>query len=234
MAYLAAELITNSFYTSGVISEELETPSANQMSRGLRLLNNLLSYETLNVRRIPYRLYSFTSTPNDGDYFINNLIAIQTLTYLIDGNVRFATQLKSRTQFWGEGRANNIQSLPFSYYPERVKGGMNVYLYFKPDKAYVINIYGKFGLESVTFDTDLEQTYDDFFIDYLEYALAQKICGAWNIEFQPENERMLQNYSSRLNYLYPLDGSMIKQSTLTSRRGSVWGQANLGKGFTAP
>jgi hypothetical protein len=138
-----------------------------------------------------------------------------------------------RNDYFGSPRANNINSLPFTYHTERVKGGIDIYLYFKPNQVYPVHIWGKAGLQNVTQLTDLTVVYDYFYIAYLRYKLAERICEENNITFT--KGATLAEYEAKL-----LDGSSAydlsirKLSTLTHGGSFNYAAANLGRGWTSP
>ena len=112
------------------------------------------------------------------EYFVPNLIDVSTLTFNLS-TVRYSTSLKKRQAFFGSSRADNIQSLPYTYFWERSNGGVKIYLYFLPAQNYPLTITGKFYLNDVTNDTDLDLTMDRYYQLYLTYCLAEYIC-IWN------------------------------------------------------
>src|ERR1700691_3293831 len=178
MAYTAAQLITNSWYLSGIISRDLQTVPGSYMSDGLSLLNAVLAIKTANTRLIPYyQFYDTTAVVGQEVYFIPNLLQAETLTFTL-GVIRYQVVPKSRKIYFGSGRVNNIQSLMSMSRFERTLGGSNLYLYFLPNSPYPLQIFGKFGLTEITsLSTDLETVYDDYYIEYLRYALAEYMCS---------------------------------------------------------
>ena len=98
----------------------------------------------------------------------------------------------TRKEYFGTPRVDGLQALPFSYRYERTLGGCNLYMYFVPNQAYLINIWGKFGLSEVTLDQDLSLTYDLFYIEYLRFALAQYICCEYGQTFPDTCEMKLK------------------------------------------
>jgi hypothetical protein len=167
MAYTARMLITRSYYLSQVVSRQLQTVDGEQIQDGLYLLNALFSFKSTDLREIPYfKRDEVTLVAGTGEYFIEDLLYVDAMTYNI-GTVRYPMSQLSRKEFFDTGRVDNIQSLPFSYRPEREKGGMRVYLYFLPQGDYILKLSGKFGLTEVTLDTDLSLIYDGFYIEFL-------------------------------------------------------------------
>ncbi len=234
MVYTANQLITNAFYLAGVTSRDLETVTGDQLTDGLSLLNDLLAVKTANFRLIPY----FSSTTIAGVvgqelYFIPNLISIETFTFT-QNNLRYSSRYTPRRQYFGSPRVNNINALPFSWHPERTDGGMNLYVYFKPQAVYSFEIWGKFGLASVANGmVDLLLTYERFYLVYLRYALAEYICEDYNLVLQPQALSKLRDLEQQIIDISPLDLTTNKLSTLQSATGSMtWAQINLGQGWT--
>jgi hypothetical protein len=231
MSYTVAELITKAFNLSGVVSQNLQVLSGEQQSNGLDLLNAVLSFKMSDGLLIPYyQLYPMTLVVDQELYFIPNLISIETMTFNI-GPIRYSMTETARKKYFGSPRIDNTSSLPFTYHPERTLNGTNVYLYFLPNGDYPANIYGKFALGNVTFNQDLEGTFDDFYIEYLRYALAEHICSEYAIEFPPIQLNKLRSYETRLRSTSPADLEMVKYSTMNNAPGINYGDVNIGLGW---
>lgn len=228
MSYTVTKLITNAYYLSGIVARDLQTVSGQQINDGLYLLNALISAKTNDRRLIPYfQLYGITLVPDQEVYFVPNLIGVEVMNFTFN-NVRYAMQPLSRTQYFGLPRVNNISTLPFSWYMERTKGGANLYLYFLPNNDYALQLSGKFSLGEVTLATDLAATLDLYYIEYLRYALAEYIASDYNITFQLQNQKKLDEYEQTLIDTSPIDFTNRIASTLTSQGGYNWGDVNLG------
>ncbi len=231
MAYTVTDLVTRAFYLSQVVSRELETVSGQQLSDGLTWLNALLSLKSANSRLIPYyQLYQFNAVPTVEEYFVPNLVQPETLTFNI-GPVRYSTQPVSRRPYFGAGRVDNIYSLPFNWHFERTLGGSNIFMYFIPDQNYPIKIWGKFGFTDVTLNQDLLTLYDQYYIDYLRYRLAQRICSEYGIPMQPQAYQELLEIEDELVDVSPPDMTLTKYSSLQGSTGINWGDINIGRGW---
>jgi hypothetical protein len=232
MAYSALTLITQAWYTSGIVARRLQTPTGDQITDGLFLLNNLLAVKfAAESRLIPYfSNYEGVFVPGQEEYFIPNLALADTMTFVIQ-SVRYSMIPLSRRQYFGSPRANNINSLPFNYRMERVEGGTNLFVYFLPQSNWSFEIWGKFGLTSVTLMQDLSLTYDTFYIEYLRYMLAEYMCDFYNQEFLPGNTMRLNQYKKELANLSPPDMSMQKFSDLGTGQSLNYGDINLGHGW---
>lgn len=227
MTSTVAELITNAYFLSGKVARDYETPSGSEISDGLRWLNAIIAFKTANNRLIPYySIYEDVTEVGVDEYFIPNLISVQTFTFNL-GVVRFATYNSSRKTFFGTSRVDDTQNLPFECHFERCVGGSNLFLYFRPNGVYPIRIVGKFSLDSVTIGQDLEETMDAFYRDYLLYALGQRICQENSISFSPECVQQLKSYEQLITDISPRDLTVGKISTLDKQRGIDWAYVNF-------
>ena len=232
MAYSALTLITRAWYLSGIVARNLETVSGDQVTDGLFLLNVLLDFKASDVRLIPYfTRYAGTFIVGQEQYFIPNLYDIETMTFNI-GTVRYPMNKTTRDVYFGNGRVDNINSLPFQYHLERTFGGSNIWVYFLPDQTYVFNLIGKFALTEVTLMRDMSLVYDQFYLEYLRYALAKFYCNEYNISFAPEKEMMLKTYEKKLQDVSPPDLTMQKLNFINSPTTINWSQVNIGRGWT--
>lgn len=232
MAYTVVQLITRAYYLSGKLAEGFQVITGSQLKDGLRLLNAVLSIKSVNERLIPYFTeYQFNAIVGQEKYFIPNLIYAETLTFNYQ-NVRFSIDLLGRKKYQGTPRVNGIDSLMFWAHVERAKGGANLFMYFLPDSTYPCTIWGKFSLNNVSLNQDLEQTLDDFYIEYLRYSLAEYICHENNIEFQPQNKKKLEQYEQAFLDVSPPDLTIEQYSGLGKRGGmDIFCEANLARGW---
>lgn len=228
---MGTELISRAWYLSGIVARELETVSAAKITEGLALLNELLSLQGINGTYIPYyTLYEFNSVPSQEKYFVPGLIEPATVTFNLN-QIRFSLINKGRNQWFGESRVDNINSLPYSSHFERALNGMDLYLYFLPNAIYPIKIFGKFKLSKVALNDDLETLIDDFYIAYLRYSLANKMCEEYGLSVEPNVTNQLRILQNKIANLSPKDFSLKKISTLQSNGGMNWAWVNLGTGW---
>ena len=336
MTYTVTELISSSLVLSGISSREFEQPTDTELADGLDELNFILADKTVNDSMLAYKTrYPLTAIAGQEEYYIPNLISADTLTFNID-TVRYPMVQLQRDEYYGRARANNITSLPFSFHVEREFGGARLSMYYLPDQAYVMNLWGFFRLSSViatqdlqsgvatanlgattvvgsgtlatgnlvingidlagayssaitlrdyintgvvanvtasydangftltsssntslvistngTADTldsvtffnfstvggELEQTYfamalDLFYIGYIRYELASRLCGVYNIPVPGQVGSQLQKYNNWIdNKSAPMDLRTRKTSTLSNSGNFNYGQANLGRGY---
>ena len=232
MAYTAQQLITRAWYLSGIVARQAQTVSGDQITDGLFLLNSLLNWKQVETDLIPYWTYntSMYTVPGQEAYFIPNCVEIQCVTFNI-GVLRYPMDYSTNRVYFGSGRVDNISTLPFNWTFTRELGGGNLYLYFLPQDAYQLKIFGKFFLTNVVLTTDLTTVYDTSYIEYLRYALAEYMCSEWGIIFSPQSEKILRKIERELMYVSPPDLSMIKTSVLTNGSGYNYGDINLGRGW---
>src|SRR6185503_20885583 len=176
MIITAKELITKAYYLSQIESRNLQTVEGYQINDGLYLLNALLDVKGSDLRLIPYYTETiFNTVQAQEKYFLPNVLSAEVMTFNI-GAVRYQMQGLSRDKYFGPGRIDDVQSLPFQYHVERAFGGSNIYLYYVPQDVYEVKMWGKVGLTEVNLDTNLSGVYDPFYIEYLRFALAEYIC----------------------------------------------------------
>ena len=157
MAYTVTNLVTDAFFISGIVSRDFERPTGAQFEVGLNVLNNIISDKTIESDMIPYYTkYTFNAIAGVETYFIPNLEAIDTLVFFIDG-VRYQMREIDRIQFRGSPRAK-VSSLPFNWNLEKCLGGALISLYFFPNEAYPMELWGLFRLASVALNQDLLST----------------------------------------------------------------------------
>lgn len=155
MTYTVTKLVTNAYYTSGIVSREFETVQGYQLSAGIEFLNELIADKTVDNNAIPYySKYEFNGVIGQEEYFVPNLIEVDTLVFFLQ-TVRFNMMQTGRDLYFGASRANNINSLPFNFHVERQFGGANIFMYFKPDQQYLFQLWGQFRLSAVAENQDL-------------------------------------------------------------------------------
>lgn len=233
MSYTVTQLINAAYYTSGVVAREFQTVSGTQLNDGLGFLNDLLTDKTVEDDMIPYYSeYNFTAVQGQEEYFIPNLILTDTLVFFIDG-VRYQMSQIPRRQYFGTSRADNIQTLPFTWHIERCFGGANLFLYFLPNTTYAMQLWGLFRLTEVDINQNLSLTLDRFYISYLKYALTVRICVEFNYEIPPGVSMQLKKYEQWISKRsQQLDLRSSKISTLGQSNSINYAQINLGLGWS--
>jgi len=229
MAYLASNLIAESYYLSGIVSRDFETLTGSQISDGLRLLNKVLADRTINESTIPYtQKYTFPAVSGTSEYLIPDLIDIDVFTFYIN-SLRYQTRNQQRKEFFGGFRPIDIKSLPWNWHFERQFSGGKLYLYFVPDINYPLEIWGTFRLSSVTLFQDLSLSLDQFYTNFLEFLLAERLC-TFNSYIVPKDvsiqlERYYKWISNNTNVM---DLRMQKLSSLSGGAAINYAIVNLG------
>jgi hypothetical protein len=234
MAYITNQLISGAYYAAGIVSREFETVSGSQMTDGLTWLNNIITEKSVDSGMIPYETtYNANFIIGQESYYIPNLIQIDTLTFFLE-NVRYAMKYEKRNVYFGSSRVTNINTLPFEWYFERQFGGGNLYIYFSPDQNYPMEIHGIFMLPTVALGQDLTLTLDQFYITYLRYALADRICSEFAYVTPDNVIRQLGKYEAFINKNSRILDLRIQKTSTLQKRGSLsWSFINLGHGFVA-
>jgi len=232
MAYLASNLIADSYYLSGIVSREFETPTGTQMSDGLRLLNNVLADRTIDEATIPYTSkFTLNAVAGTSEYFIQNCIDVEVFVFYIN-SLRYETRNQKRKEFRGSFRPVNIQSLPWNWNFERKLNGGTLSLYFVPDVAYPLELWGSFRLSSVTEFQDLSLTLDQFYTNFLQFLLAERICQFNSYRIPVDVSQQLERYFKWIgNNTNVMDLSMQKLSSLSGGAAINYAIVNLSGGW---
>jgi hypothetical protein len=155
MAYLARQLVTASWFLSGIVARNLQFPTGDQMNDGLQMLNDLLNFKQIETELVPYYQYiTFNAVPSQEYYYLPSISLIEEMTFNL-GVVRYPMMSQPRTNYFGGARVDNISTLPFSWNYDRALGGGNLAMYFIPDQAYPIKMKAKLFFTDVNIDTDL-------------------------------------------------------------------------------
>ena len=236
MPITVTQEINEAFYASGIYSRNFETVAGNDFNFGLQIFNDLLAEKLINDKMIPYyTTQTFAGVIGQEQYDITNLIEVDTLTFVID-TVRYPVRMENRADYFGTARANSVNSLPFSWHLERTLNGASMFVYFKPDAAYTFEIWGKFGLATVTdLDLDLLTVYDRYYITYLKYELAERLCAEYNMEVPSGVQQVLARLKKQISKKSAiLDLELSNISTLGQQSSLTYAQVNLGKAWSAP
>ena len=229
MAYLASELISGAYYTSGIVSREFETPTGAQISDGLRLLNDVLADRTVDEATIPYTdKLTLNAVAGTSEYFIEDCIDVDVFVFYID-TLRYETRNQQRSEFRGSFRPTGIQSLPWNWNFERKLNGGTLSLYFVPNTAYPLEIWGSFRLSSVTLFQDLSLTLDQFYTNFIQYLLAERLCQFNSYNVPKDVAMQLERYYKWIgNNTNVMDLRMRKLSSLQGGGAINYGIVNLG------
>lgn len=232
MALTANQLITDAYYTANIVSREFETPTGQQLSDGLRFLNELITDKDIDSSLVPYTSkYTFTADIGVSDYFIPDLIYAETFTFFI-GSVRYQTRNQQREDYFGSFRDVNIQSLPFNWHTERELDGSRLFLYFVPSQEFPLEIWGQFRLNEVTEFQDMNLTYEKFYTNFLKYELAVRLCKEYGYNAPPLVLEQLKSYYTIINARSnTYDLKMQKLSTLSGGSAINYAIVNLSGGW---
>jgi hypothetical protein len=231
--YNAQQLITESWYLSGVFSFDYEVITNDQLQIGLDRLNAILAQSASSPHIAPYwEIYDFNMVANQETYIIPNLVAVQTVTFF-DQNVRYPMQQATREEYFGYSRVENISTLPCVWFLQPSVGNGTLYVYYLPQQAYAAQLTGKFQLTNVALNTDMSVRFDRYFIEYIKYRMARLLCEYANVSFPMEKQNTLLMYERALPDVSPADYTIKKSSYFPSRsRGTdIYGQVNLGRGY---
>lgn len=237
---LVSELIGNAYYLSNIVARDLQTVSPSQTSDGLQMLNEIISEKSSDGRFIPYYgRETFSGVVGQEEYFVNNLVYIESLV-CTGQQFRFSMQPIDRRKYWGDSRANNINSSPSpTYYTERAIDsiskipGMKIFVYFKPsDPSYTFTLNGRFALGTFTLGDTISDSLEAFYLSYLKYKLASRLCEFYSLPFEDYKVNTLYKLERQVDDVNPIDTTIKKFSSFKRQPQGYWSNVNLGHGWT--
>lgn len=226
-------IIQRALTLSGIVSRSLEEQDDEEGADGLFWLNMILAEKSATGRLLPY-FGHIDILPVVGQeiYFIPNLTTAEILTFKIQG-VRYSVTNTARYKYLGTPRADNIESLPFQWYWERVNGGMNIYLYFKPSQQIEsIQVTGLIGIQKVTFSTEFDDFLDTFYQNFLMFELAEAMCIFYKMSLPPDTKEKLKRLRNEMVEINPRDFAIKKKSLLGGGGLLTYAQVNIGRAWT--
>ena len=217
---LVAELVNELWLRAGVVADGFELPTARQSKSGLRFLNTILGEKSMDGNGIVYVTHKVeTLVPNQEVYFIPELITLEVLSFQLDGNLRYPQRSRTRNEYFGPARVDDINTLPVTYHFERQKGGADIYLYPKPDQAYQMNIIGKFANPTnLKLDDDILTELDDYYVSYLRNEGARRAAAESGTPLNPDVLVLLRELKSRIEPAPGID--TIQRRGVRGRRAS--------------
>lgn len=231
---LAGTLITYAYYLSGLVSREFEDVTDTQTADGLLLFNDVLAEINVSGRYIPYYDYiTVTGVPGQENYTLPNAVDILTATFNI-GSVRYDLRQDQLLNYYGSARIDNVAALPYKWYWQRTKEGVQVSFYFQPESNYIFKFFCKVGLSEVTLDTELDDIYDKSYQLYLRYKVCEYICNWNNVTVSAEVQKKLKQFEQIYSDYNADDFTIKKVSSLSKITSLTFAQVNIGKGWTPP
>jgi len=209
---LVAELVNELWFLSGIVSDGYEIPTARQSKSGLRFINTILGEKSTDGNGIVYVTHlTIPTVIGQEEYFVPGLITLEELTFDLDTTLRYPMNKRSRSEYFGTMRTEDTTSLPYSYHFERVLDGAKIYVYFKPDKAYPLNITGKFSNPTnLKLDDDILTSLDDYYVSYLRYEGARRACNNDGTPYNPENITILEDLKSKIDVAPGIDVTPVR------------------------
>lgn len=233
MAYTVQQLLTKAFFVAGIAGHDFQTVTGPQLSYGLQVLNDIIDDKQIETDMIPYTttLYNFNSISGQEMYFIPGLVQVDTLCFFID-SIRYSMSNVSRDVYFGSSRANNIDSLPVTFHAERCLNGTNIFLYFYPNTAYPMQLLGLFQLDEVAYNYDLSLQFERFYINYLGYATAVRLCIEYGYAVPPDVRQTLQWYQDNISKRSaPMDLKARNINCFNVGSSVNYAQVNIGQGY---
>jgi hypothetical protein len=219
-------VLTDAIYLSGLGGASLSTPTGDWINRALILLNDLLAERNSDGELLPYYEQIFVDAVADQQkYFIPKLAFLETCAVIIGDGVRLDMALSSRETFFQSNRVLNVSAIPQEYYSERIiqevdgeyVDGTQLWVYYLPQQStYQFQITGRFLIDDLTYDDDILEKFGRFYIPWIKYKLASRICDFYNMPFTPQNMQTLTVLEAKMNDINAYDYSMKKRASFAA------------------
>jgi len=232
MTYTTNQLIADAYYASGIVGRGFEQVNDYQYGNGLIWLNELIGKKVVEPDLIPYEgTYVFNAVIGQETYSVPNLMKADTMTFVYS-TVRYPMRKVERDEYWGSGRVNTIESLPYMWFGEPTFAGMDISMYWLPNQTFQFTIKGIFRLANIVQGQDLSLTLNTFYTTYLKWELSAKICQEYAMPVPSGTAQQLAEYQAIIDkQSRPMDLTIYKSSTLQKQQRLGWAWVNLGKGY---
>lgn len=220
------QLLTFSIYLSGLRGAGLNTPIGDEITYALTIFNNLIAERNDDGQLLPYYqavvLDSTVGTVDElGTYsiFVPGLVSLETFGVLIDNDLRLFMYIATRDEFFNSNRVMDVAAIPYSYFPQRViqdvdgtpTEGVRIYTYFAPQEAvYRFQLTGRFSTDDFTLDSNIYGSFGQFYVNYLQYKVASRLCQYYQIPFSQVNTLELIKLERKVTDINAYDLSMRK------------------------
>lgn len=235
MEKFVIEVINEAFFKAQIYGQDYETLDPCELKKGLTNLQYVIAEKNSDDSTNPYyQTIEFSIAAGTPSIFIDNLIGVSTITFLLNSTLRYPVTMKSRKEFEGSFRAENIQTIPYTGFMERGVGGATIYFYPFPQQAYTFKLVGKFGLEQVTdYYTDMLLAYDLFYVEYLVFLLAARLRTDYGYEELASITKEIQKKEQIMaNAIGPPDATCYVKSSVCKAGANPYVAANfLTSGF---
>lgn len=232
MTYTVTKLVTNAYSLANIVSRDFETLEGNQLDLGVELLNDVLGDKPVEEGMVPYQTNdTFTGVIGQEAYPIDDLISVDTVTYLI-GDLRYPMRFVDKDRYFGLPKATGINTLPYWWTLLRNFGGATIYMWYAPSDTYTFEYTGIKRLAEVANNQDLSLTLDRFYINYLKYELMSRLCQEFNTPIPKDAANTLDGYRRKINKMSnTIDTTMKKISTLNRYTGINYADINFADGW---
>lgn len=150
---------------------------------------------------------------------INNNVDNVTATYTIGSNAQ------NGINFTLTNTTNNITQLPNNLISVATLGTQSSTNHVTFGNFSTLN-----GFKSVNY---VSSGFDQFYIDYIRYELAERLCKEYAYDVPPGVKDQLDTYRMQISKLAePMDLQIQKMNPLSEATGIDWAQVNIGKGWS--
>jgi hypothetical protein len=201
----AIQIINDAYIFSNVIAEEGQDLTSVQVRDGARLLNFVINNLNKDGDVIALNSQETLTIPKGQTTLIlNDYIRIDKVQFNL-GSVWIDIQLNSAQDFYNQAVISTVNSIPYYGYVKRTAEGVELIVYFTPEKDYDIRIVS--GVKKiVNLQPDDDLTADSiFYEELLIWKLANYIRVRNQMPRDPAIDIEIRSISRRLKNIKPIN-----------------------------
>lgn len=199
----ASELINDAYRFGNVIAEEGQDLTAIQLADGIRLLNYVVNKINIDGEEVSLNARGdITVNAGQNVVLLTDYIKVTKAQYNL-GDVFLDIHLLSYDDFYNESRIVNVSSIPYSGYTRRVPEGVELNLYFTPEKDYQVRIVGGLKkIKTLSADDELEAT-EQFYFELLMWELSRYLRLRNQMPSDPDIKKEIIEIREKLKSIKP-------------------------------
>ena len=204
------ELVSSAIYKS--LGNRNDDPTIGQYQQvAVEILKGIVDINRNNV-------------PFDKTFQFNTYASLQAKSFSYVGGVRYflgkvsyLLREASLAEFKAKSYIDNLVSPPEMYYFDSLTGVID--LYPLPSDGHIIEVWGQDQTISLGGTTVLTDLYPRFYLDFLIYELAYRLCVEYNAPWDEKKEALRMDLTRKVENLGRKDIRMSLPSNISSSHG---------------
>lgn len=227
------QLIREAYQIIRIIDDD-DTLTDQQLQTGLRMLNQIVSFDEQKGAAVPYsQLLEFNLTGGQARYVIsqnagadvdsNPILQVVNACIILSGNVRWPLTLNNDDQYYNNLRPQTTTGQPFYLFYQQTNtpsapNSSFIEVWPVPNQSYLISIYCKLSQDNFINGTQIAAP--GWYMEYLQYSLAFKLGERYKIGIW--DQRQMARYEEIKHFLYNNSDQDYSSQVSPALVGSTW------------